>query len=166
MKYKIGEQEFDIVPARVAGRLAITINGVTHSLETHDRDDSAKVITVDGHRVAAHSVEDGDDLLVQIDGEVTRVHAVTAFEMAGGGGGAKDIITAPMPGTMIKVAKAAGDYVGAKDEVLVIESMKLQTSITAGRNGEIAELPVGEGETFNKGAVLVRFVTEDDEGDA
>lgn len=165
MKYKFGESEFDITPARVAGRLALKIDGVTHSLEAHDRDDSARIITIDGHRVAAHVVEDGDDLVVQIDGEVHRIHAVTAFEAAGGGSGAKDTITAPMPGTMIKVAKAAGDYVTAKEEVVVIESMKLQTSIAAGRDGEIAELPIAEGETFNKGAVLVRFVTEEEAED-
>jgi len=35
----------------------------------------------------------------------------------------------------------------------------MQTTITAGRDGNVAEIPVAPGETFNRGALLARLGT-------
>ena len=40
--------------------------------------------------------------------------------------------------------------------LLVIESMKLQMTIGAAADGVVAELPLAVGQTFQRGAVLVR----------
>ncbi len=45
---------------------------------------------------------------------------------------------------------------------MVIESMKLETTITAPRDGVVAELGYAVGDTFDKGAVLVRLAPEAD----
>ena len=50
-----------------------------------------------------------------------------------------------------------GDAVAAGDALLVIESMKLQTTISAAIDGDVGALPVAPGEGFEQGAVLVRI---------
>ena len=53
---------------------------------------------------------------------------------AGGGGGAKvsgDAVTAPMQGTIIKVAVSEGDTVSAGDLIVVLEAMKMENPVTA-----------------------------------
>ena len=48
------------------------------------------------------------------------------------------------------------------DALLVIESMKLQLTITAACSGTVEPLPLAVGQTFQRGAVLAR-VTPDEE---
>ena len=80
---------------------------------------------------------------------------------ADSGGAAADIVTASMPGTVVSVAVAAGDAVAEGQTLMIIESMKLQTTITAPRAGTVAEVRHAPGGTFNKGDVLVQLETED-----
>jgi acetyl/propionyl-CoA carboxylase alpha subunit len=63
-------------------------------------------------------------------------------------------VRAPMPGLVVAVMRAAGEAVQAGEAVMVIESMKLETTLKAPRAGVLATLNVAEGESFERGAVL------------
>ena len=67
-----------------------------------------------------------------------------------------------MPGTVVAVAVAAGDAVRAGQQVLVLEAMKMQHTITAPADGVVTEIPVREGEQVASGAVLAVVDTEAD----
>jgi len=63
-------------------------------------------------------------------------------------------LTAPMPGKVVKVLRAAGDEVSAGEGVVVVEAMKMQNEIKARKAGRVIELRVSEGATVNAGQVL------------
>ncbi|PSJ53729.1 acetyl/propionyl/methylcrotonyl-CoA carboxylase subunit alpha [Kumtagia ephedrae] len=63
---------------------------------------------------------------------------------------------APMPGLVKVVRAAAGDAVKKGQPLLVLEAMKMEHTIAAAHDGEIAEIAV-EGAQVSEGAVLVRF---------
>ena len=63
-------------------------------------------------------------------------------------------VTAPMPGTILKVLKADGDAVKAGDVVLVLEAMKMENEITAPADGVIGSLSLTEGSTVAGGDLL------------
>jgi acetyl-CoA/propionyl-CoA carboxylase biotin carboxyl carrier protein len=74
-------------------------------------------------------------------------------------GGAKaaisgDAVTAPMQGTVVKIAVGIGDAVAAGDLVAVVEAMKMENPVVAHHDGTVTELPVSVGETVSSGAVL------------
>ena len=56
-------------------------------------------------------------------------------------------VTAPMPGTILKVLKADGDAVKAGDVVLILEAMKMENEISAPADGVIGSLSLTEGST-------------------
>lgn len=144
-QFKLGDDVYEIVP----DGMGLLINGEAYANPTPD----------------TAVVEDGADLLVKWGTEVVRIHAISPFEAAGGGAGGQDDVRAPMPGTIISLSCAVGDAVEQGAEILVIESMKLQTSIKAPRDGVIAELAFQPTQTFNKGDVLVGFKSvEEEEG--
>ena len=63
-------------------------------------------------------------------------------------------VTAPMPGTILKVLKASGDAVKAGDVVLILEAMKMENEITAPSDGVIGSLSLTEGSTVAGGDLL------------
>jgi acetyl/propionyl-CoA carboxylase alpha subunit len=66
-------------------------------------------------------------------------------------------LTAPMPGTVIKVLVAAGDRVTARQPLLVLEAMKMETPVTAPYDAVVRKLNVAEGDRVAGGAVLVEL---------
>ena len=66
-------------------------------------------------------------------------------------------IKAPMQSTVVKLAVAAGDKVVEGDQILVLEAMKMEQSITSPRNGVIKTVKVAVGETVPSGTVLIEF---------
>ena len=63
-------------------------------------------------------------------------------------------VTAPMPGTILKVLKATGDSVKAGEVVLILEAMKMENEITAPVDGTIGSLNLTEGSTVAGGDLL------------
>ena len=66
-------------------------------------------------------------------------------------------IKAPMQSTVVKLAVTAGDKVVEGDQILVLEAMKMEQSITSPRNGVIKAVKVAVGETVPSGTVLIEF---------
>ncbi|MBM6546972.1 ATP-grasp domain-containing protein [Janibacter sp. YIM B02568] len=76
---------------------------------------------------------------------------------AGKGGGTAasgDSLTAPMQGTIVKVAVEEGQEVAEGDLVLVLEAMKMEQPLNAHKAGVITGLSAEQGATVSNGAVL------------
>jgi acetyl-CoA/propionyl-CoA carboxylase, biotin carboxylase, biotin carboxyl carrier protein len=76
---------------------------------------------------------------------------------SGGRGGAAvsgDAVTAPMQGTIIKVAVSDGDTVSVGDLVVVLEAMKMENPVTAHKDGTITGLSAETGSPVSQGAVI------------
>ena len=63
-------------------------------------------------------------------------------------------LTAPMQGTIVKVAVSNGDAVESGDLIVVLEAMKMEQPLTAHRAGTIAELAAEPGQTVAGGTVI------------
>ncbi|QRO87901.1 acetyl/propionyl/methylcrotonyl-CoA carboxylase subunit alpha [Kytococcus sedentarius] len=75
----------------------------------------------------------------------------------GGGGAAAasgDAVTAPMQGTIVKVAVEEGATVAEGDQVVVLEAMKMEQPIKAHKAGVVTGLKAAVGETVNNGGVI------------
>ena len=63
-------------------------------------------------------------------------------------------ITAPMPGTILKVNVQSGASVKKGDILMVLEAMKMENEICAPADGTVASVNVTNGATVDAGAVL------------
>jgi acetyl/propionyl-CoA carboxylase alpha subunit len=75
----------------------------------------------------------------------------------GGSGGEQSTLTAPMPGTVIKVLASAGDKVAHRQTLLVLEAMKMETPVVSPYDGTVRAVHVVEGDRVSGGAVLVEL---------
>jgi biotin carboxyl carrier protein len=64
-------------------------------------------------------------------------------------------IVAPMPGKILRVPVSPGDHVDARQPVVVIEAMKMENALSAGRAGIVREVLVQEGMSVEAGRPLV-----------
>ncbi|MBN1827115.1 MAG: biotin/lipoyl-binding protein [Candidatus Eisenbacteria bacterium] len=66
-------------------------------------------------------------------------------------------VASPIAGTVVEVKSKPGDNVKAGDALLVIEAMKMNTSIVAPGAGRIRSVEVAAGDTVREGQTLVVF---------
>jgi 3-methylcrotonyl-CoA carboxylase alpha subunit len=79
----------------------------------------------------------------------------TAAETAGAGGSPK--VTAPMPGTVLRVLVAPGEHVEARQPLVVLEAMKMETPLLAPYASEVRRVHVQAGDRVAGGAVLLEL---------
>ena len=63
-------------------------------------------------------------------------------------------VNSPMPGTILKVNKNVGDTVAAGEAVVVLEAMKMENDIPAGKAGVIKSIAVAQGQAVAAGEFL------------
>jgi acetyl-CoA/propionyl-CoA carboxylase biotin carboxyl carrier protein len=111
------------------------------------------VVEVGGRRLEVSLPGD-----LAIGGASPAAAAKTPARRRGGGtGGAVvsgDAVTAPMQGTIIKVAVSDGDQVSAGDLVVVLEAMKMENPVTAHKAGTITGLSAAQGSSVSQGTVI------------
>jgi len=73
----------------------------------------------------------------------------------GAAGDGSDLLSAPMPGVVIAVHAAAGDVVRAGHALMVIESMKLETTLLAPRDARVKTVHHAAGASFALKAALI-----------
>ncbi|MFZ7946756.1 MULTISPECIES: biotin/lipoyl-containing protein [Bacillaceae] len=64
-------------------------------------------------------------------------------------------ITASMAGTVLNIFAASGDQVNPGQEVLMLESMKMEIPIESGIEGVVQKVNVNIGDFVNEGDVLI-----------
>ncbi len=64
-------------------------------------------------------------------------------------------VTAPMPGTILKMGLKVGDTVKANDLVCILEAMKMENEIFAKEGGVVKSIDAPQGSSVNTGDVII-----------
>jgi acetyl-CoA/propionyl-CoA carboxylase biotin carboxyl carrier protein len=123
---------------------------------TEDEDETAPrqtvVVEVGGKRLEVSLPGD-----LALGGGGGRAAAPAKKKRRSSGGGAKvsgDAVTAPMQGTVVKVAVSEGDTVSSGDLIVVVEAMKMENPVTAHKDGVVTGLTLEAGSSINQGTVI------------
>jgi acetyl/propionyl-CoA carboxylase alpha subunit len=74
-----------------------------------------------------------------------------------GSGGEQSVVKAPMPGTVIRLLVSEGDTVRARQPLVVLEAMKMETPLTSPYDAVVRAVHVEEGASVAAGAPLVEL---------
>jgi len=77
---------------------------------------------------------------------------------------ADPIVRCPVAGQVLSVAVAVGDAVNVGDSLLVLESMKMETTLRAPVTGRIAAVEVNPGDSVKTNAVMITLETGQGDG--
>jgi acetyl-CoA/propionyl-CoA carboxylase biotin carboxyl carrier protein len=114
-----------------------------------------------------------ETIVVEVAGKRLEVSLPAGFGGGGGSGGAArkaapkrsagkkhasavsgDALTAPMQGTIVKVAAAEGDVVESGQTIVVLEAMKMEQPLTAHKAGTVTNLNAEVGAVVTSGSVI------------
>ena len=121
-------------------RFLIKINGKTYDAE----------VEVIGASAAAPAVAPAPAAAPKAAAPAPAPAAPAAAPKAGGPAN----VTSPLPGTVLRLIKNAGDTVAAGEVVMIVESMKMENEVVAPEAGRIASIAVAAGSAINTGDLL------------
>jgi acetyl-CoA/propionyl-CoA carboxylase biotin carboxyl carrier protein len=120
-----------------------------------------------------------ETIVVEVGGKRLEVSLPAGFGAGGGGGAGAGVrkaapkrsgtkkagaaasgnsLTAPMQGTIVKVAVAEGDQVEVGQAIVVLEAMKMEQPLTAHRAGTVTNLKAEVGAVVTSGSVICEIV--------
>ena len=70
-------------------------------------------------------------------------------------------ITPPMPAVVVRILVSRGDRVKQGDSVIVVSSMKMETTLTAPSDGRVKAVNVAEGDKVMPGHILIDIDRDD-----
>jgi len=107
-------------------------------------------------------VKEGDNVqsdtaMIEIVAEADAPQAApkAAEAAAPAASGPKNAVTAPLPGRVISIKVKVGDKVSAGDEVVILEAMKMENSISTDYAGTVVEVLVAEGDNVQSDAAMI-----------
>nr|XP_012296345.1 propionyl-CoA carboxylase alpha chain, mitochondrial [Aotus nancymaae] len=123
-------------------------------------------VSVDGTQrtVQCLSREAGGSMNIQFLGTVYKMHILTKlaaelnkFMLEKVAEDTSSVLHSPMPGVVVAVSVKPGDMVAEGQEICVIEAMKMQNSMTAGKTGTVKSVHCRAGDTVGEGDLLVEL---------
>ena len=134
----------------------VTVGEKTFEVEIDDINRRPVIARVNGQEFAV-SPENG----VQVAGNLPLPPADGQKPLAASapvnGNPASNVLSAPLPGTVIEVFVEPGDEVETGQVILIIEAMKMKNSIRSVREGIVSAVLVSAGQTVTHKQALVEF---------
>lgn len=142
LRVRLDDREFLVDLLRVDPALySVLIGGRSYEIDVLETEDALVVLV------------DGQPFRVEIqDEQQRRLRAAVGKGEAKAG---KRIVTAPMPGKVVKLLVKPGDAVKPGDGVIVVEAMKMENELKASAAGTVKEIRVEEGKAVSGGEILV-----------
>lgn len=138
-KYKINGNTYNVAIGDIDNNIAqVEVNGIPYKVELEKTAKPVNIVSAP-RPSAAPRTDSGAKVITKPAAASTGGYAVKA----------------PLPGTVLSIPAKVGDVVKASDTVLVLEAMKMENAIHAGRDGKIASINVNAGDAVLEGAVLI-----------
>jgi len=110
-------------------------------------------------RVVGLLTNDGERIYVHCDTLGSLSFSFDTADSVKQAGASVDVVIAPMPAKIVAIHSKVGDEVLIGQELLLLESMKMETHLAASRDGKIKAIYVEENELVESGSPLIEFET-------
>ncbi|HYB98818.1 MAG TPA: biotin/lipoyl-containing protein [Candidatus Limnocylindrales bacterium] len=159
LRFRVGNQLLELVASEHDGRPVINIGERDVVLDDVSIDDRYVSLVIGGktHRLLYESerghvfIGSAGHVFEFVPGEEA------AADAAGGAARFTPEISSPMPGKVLQVLVAPGDEVEADAALLLLEAMKMETTVRTTHRARVVEVRVEVGGMVGPGDVLVKL---------
>ncbi len=153
--FKVEVEEIGVAKYR------ILLDGKEHIIDAHRTERDVFSVIIDGRSFEVDLDEREDSYEVSIGGDFFKIYVFDEKRrflkerrerslIAG-----RQVISAPMPGKVIKILVKPGERVRKGSGLVVIEAMKMENEIRSPIDGEVKEISIEEGRAVEAGEKLV-----------
>ena len=128
--------------------MQIRVEGKWYLVQVHDLSSDPAVVLVDGQKFEV-KLEDFVSLIETDKPSDGNIPASWPFR----GNGRE--FKSPMPGTIITILVKTGEKVKVGQDIIILESMKMQQPLKADSNGIVGEITVSEGDQILDGDLIL-----------
>ncbi len=167
-EFKYGDKEYAIIITDRSERNnpgpKVSINGITIPIEASPVSQNSFLISFDGKNRQVYVASSENEIFVCIDGRIIRLGKALSdeqkFSHEGFEFGAKDEITTPMPGKIVKILVAEGERVALKQPLVIVESMKMENEIKSPTDGTVRSIHFKAGDLVEPGQTIIKINPE------
>jgi biotin carboxyl carrier protein len=149
------DREIEIVK-RAGAAIVVRIDGREVSAELQGMPDGSSILALAGRHYRIFAGRRSDSIFTAA-GPLSAEFRAVETRRARRTGLVSPELAAPMPGKVLKVLVAEGAEVNAGDPILVLEAMKMETTLYAESAARIRKVRVTEGQMVDHGAVLIEL---------
>lgn len=143
--------------SRYAPNMEVSVDGQVYRVEPLPSQVPGSFrLSVEGEEMQGWCGIKGASVYLRLNG---RTHELVKHELRPGEGrGAQEgEICAELPGNLLSIHCSPGDKVRAGDLLMITESMKMEVRVLADRDGEVGEIFLETGQSFDQGEPLMRL---------
>jgi len=144
----------DEIQWRSAHHGMLRLDGRTIEFTIHDRDAAGGWIEIDGKSQRFYVHRKRDLVEVWLGGRTYRLVQIRKGQESHDSGE----VRALMPGRIRRIEVSAGERVAARQPLVIMESMKMETTLAAPADGTVAGVKCQVGQTVEMGELLVVIV--------
>ncbi len=144
------------------GNLVVQINGSDHIIKVIDMKSDKFEFLFDNafHEIKILEVTstelkillDGQSMSLKKHSKLTEI--IEKSRVNSGGITSQNTISSQIPGRVISISVNKGDVVKQGDNIVVLESMKMQVAIKSPRDGTMRDLKVKEGQSISRNDIV------------
>jgi biotin carboxyl carrier protein len=149
--------EYEVELDRADDLIEARIDGSGVSLAIHSLADGAIVIDWDGVRMPAFAARMGESIAVSVGPQTFIFKPLEAGRTGARRSLATPLLTAPMPGKVLKVMVREGDEVQTGQPLITMEAMKMETTLAAEGPARVKRVAAAPGQMVDAGAVLMEL---------
>ncbi|MDQ4074552.1 MAG: acetyl-CoA carboxylase biotin carboxyl carrier protein subunit [Thermoproteota archaeon] len=154
--------EGDIVDFDSKNGIKIKINDTIHTIKIIEfRSDGFEFMFDDSYNEVKVLESTSTDLKILLNGSplTLKKHSKLAEVIEkssgrGAGQASQNSISSQIPGRVISISVSKGDSIKKGDNIVVLESMKMQVAVKSPRDGVVKELKVKEGQSISRNDVV------------
>jgi biotin carboxyl carrier protein len=145
-----------------SGRTEVSVDGKAIEVDCIDHRNTASMridgrvmdLWIEGAPPEVGIVVGAQRFYAKVESERMRARAAALGTRSSTGPG---LVTSPMPGRVLKILVAEGDEVAVGAPLVVVEAMKMENELAAGKAGKVLRVFVAPGATVEGGAKLIEI---------
>jgi acetyl/propionyl-CoA carboxylase alpha subunit len=160
MDLKLNNEKFSVETVENNGQLTVNINGETEKYSIRDISNNITSFFINNKYQNVYTADDEKHIYVGFDGDNYVFDKIFDEEKSFDGGDTtnsenRQEVLPPMPGSIVKILVEKNQDVSEGDTLIIVEAMKMETSLYASLNGKVTQINVEAGQQVDSDTVLV-----------
>lgn len=160
MDLKLNNEKFNVEAVDNNGQLTVNINGETEKYSIRNISNNITSFFINNKYKNVYTADDEKHIYVGFDGDNYVFDKIFDEEKSFDGTEAansenRQEVLPPMPGSIVKVLVEEGQKVKEGEPLIIVEAMKMETSLYASLDGKVSQINVEAGQQVDSDTILV-----------